>query len=125
MSKVQPSDASAPMVTKIRANGGQKVSNDTGPLIKQQWKLPDSGKVNIDTSQQLVQLKQIIQRFNEKFVDDKRSIGFAFDKSLGVHIITVRDTRSGEVIRQLPSEEVVRVAHNIEKLKGLLFDRKI
>jgi uncharacterized FlaG/YvyC family protein len=36
----------------------------------------------------------------------------------------VLDTRSGEVIRQLPSEEVVRVAHNIEKLKGLLFDRR-
>jgi flagellar protein FlaG len=113
------------MVSKSRANGGQKASNDTGPLIKQQWKLPDSGKVNIDTSQQLVQLKEIIQRFNERFVDDKRSIGFAFDKTLGVHIITVRDTRSGEVIRQLPSEDVVRVAHNIEKLKGLLFDRKI
>ena len=125
MSKVQPSDASAPMASKIRANGGQKASNDTGPLIKQQWKLPDSGKVNVDTSQQMVQLKEIIQRFNEKFVDDKRSIGFSFDKSLGVHVITVRDTRSGEVIRQLPSEEVVRVAHNIEKLKGLLFDRKI
>ncbi|MCX7210796.1 MAG: flagellar protein FlaG [Burkholderiales bacterium] len=124
MSKVQPADASAPLISKSRANGGQKASNDTGPLIKQQWKLPDSGKVNVDTSQQMVQLKQIIQRFNEKFVNDKRSIGFSFDKSLGVHVITVRDTRSGEVIRQLPSEEVVRVAHNIEKLKGLLFDRR-
>ena len=87
MSKVQPSDASAPMVSKIRANGGQKASNDTGPLIKQQWKLPDSGKVNIDTSQQLVQLKEIIQRFNEKFVDDKRSIGFAFDKSFDNYLV--------------------------------------
>jgi len=124
MNKVQPSDASAPLISKSRANGGEKASNETGPLIKQQLRLPDSGKVNIDTSQQLVQLKQIIQRFNEKFVNDKRSIGFSFDKSLGVHVITVRDTRSGEVIRQLPSEEVVRVAHNIEKLKGLLFDRR-
>jgi len=124
MNKVQPSDASAPLISKSRANGGEKASNETGPLIKQQWKLPDSGKVNIDTSQKLVQLKQIIQRFNEKFVNDKRSIGFSFDKSLGLHVITVRDTRSGEVIRQLPSEEVLRVAHNIEKLKGLLFDRR-
>jgi flagellar protein FlaG len=124
MNKVQPSDASAPLISKSRANGGEKASNETGPLIKQQLRLPDSGKVNIDTSQQLVQLKQIIQRFNEKFVNDKRSIGFSFDKSLGLHVITVRDTRSGEVIRQLPSEEVLRVAHNIEKLKGLLFDRR-
>jgi len=31
---------------------------------------------------------------------------------------------SGEVIRQIPTEVVVRVAHNIEKLKGLLFDGK-
>lgn len=125
MSKVQPPQVSAPMVSTPRANGGHKASNDTGPLIKQQWKLPDTGKVNIDTSQQLIQLKEIIQKFNEKFIDDKRSIGFSFDKRLGLHIITVRDTQSGEVVRQLPSEEVLRVANNIEKLKGLLFDRKI
>jgi flagellar protein FlaG len=112
------------MVSTSRANGGQKASNDTGPLIKQQWKLPDSGKVNIDTAQQYIQLKQIIQKFNEKFADDKRSIGFSFDNKLGLHIITVRDSRSGDLVRQVPSEAVLRVANNIEKLKGLLFDRK-
>jgi len=33
----------------------------------------------------------------------------------------VTNTQTGEVIRKIPSEAVIRVAHNIEALKGLLF----
>jgi uncharacterized FlaG/YvyC family protein len=36
-------------------------------------------------------------------------------------IIQVRRAETGEVIRQIPNEVVVRVAHNLEKLQGLLF----
>jgi hypothetical protein len=36
----------------------------------------------------------------------------------------VRSTDTGEVIRQIPNETVVRVAHNIEKVKGLLLNAK-
>ena len=125
MSSVKASDASVPLISTPRANGGQKTPNNTGPYIQQQWKLPDTGKVNIDTSELMQQLKEIIQRFNEKFADDKRNIGFSFDNKLGVHVITVRDSNSGDVVRQIPGEEVLRVANNIERLKGLLFDRKI
>jgi flagellar protein FlaG len=40
-------------------------------------------------------------------------------------VITVTDKDTGEVIRQIPTEVVVRVAHSIEKMKGLLFDQSL
>jgi uncharacterized FlaG/YvyC family protein len=36
--------------------------------------------------------------------------------------VTVKSTATGEVIRQIPSEAVLRVAHTFEALKGLLHD---
>jgi recombinational DNA repair ATPase RecF len=37
---------------------------------------------------------------------------------------SMRSTDAGEVVRQIPNEVVVRVAHNIEKMKGLLLNAK-
>jgi len=36
----------------------------------------------------------------------------------------VRNTNTGEVIRQIPNEVVVKFAHSLENLKGLLFNEK-
>ena len=52
-----------------------------------------------------------------------RSLGFAQDTAVSGPVITVTDKESGKVVRQIPIEAVVRVAHSIEKMKGLLFDK--
>jgi len=38
-------------------------------------------------------------------------------------VITVRNTNTGEVVRQIPTEEVIRVAHRMDALKGILFNK--
>jgi uncharacterized FlaG/YvyC family protein len=38
-------------------------------------------------------------------------------------MVVVTDEVTGESIRQVPAEAILRVAHNIEAMKGLLFDK--
>jgi flagellar protein FlaG len=52
-----------------------------------------------------------------------RSLGFSKDPAVSGPVITVTDNNTGKVVRQIPVEVVVRVAHSIEKMKGLLFDK--
>lgn len=52
-----------------------------------------------------------------------RSLGFSKDPAVSGPVITVTDDQTGKVVRQIPVEVVVRVAHSIEKMKGLLFDK--
>lgn len=54
-----------------------------------------------------------------------RSLGFSKDQAVSGPVITVTDKDTGEVVRQIPTEVVVRVAHSIEKMKGLLFDKSL
>ena len=51
------------------------------------------------------------------------SIGvrFEFDKEANTMVTQGVDVESGELIRQMPSEEVVRIAKAMNGLKGLLF----
>ena len=52
-----------------------------------------------------------------------RTLGFSRDPAVSGPVITVTDSQTGKVVRQIPFEVVVRVAHSIEKMKGLLFDK--
>lgn len=54
-----------------------------------------------------------------------RTLGFSQDEALNGPVITVSDMETGKVVRQIPTEVVVRVAHSIEKMKGLLFDKSL
>lgn len=50
---------------------------------------------------------------------------FEFDKEADKMIAKVVDVGSGEVIRQMPSEEVVRISKALGKLQGLLMHQTI
>ena len=69
------------------------------------------------------ELKQAIERMNQQAIKDGRKLNFAIDDVTDQMVITVRKAETGEVIRQIPSEAVLRVAHNMEQLKGLLHDQ--
>jgi uncharacterized FlaG/YvyC family protein len=40
-------------------------------------------------------------------------------------VVTVHNTETGEVVRQIPSEVVIRVAQGIESFKGMLHNKKV
>lgn len=76
--------------------------------------------VNLDQVHQNVQ--DAIGRLNSMLEQNGTGLSFSMDKSVGVPIITVTSSVSGEVIRQIPNEAVLNVAHNIDAIKGLLFN---
>ena len=81
-------------------------------------------KTSVDLEAGIRKIQDIVERMNEEMKSNQRGLSFSFDRTISTHVVTVKSADSGEVIRQIPTEAVVRVAHNIEKLKGLLFDGK-
>lgn len=81
-------------------------------------------KTSVDLEEGIKKIEDIVKRMNQEMQSQKRGLNFSFDKTINTHVVTVTSVNSGEVIRQIPTEAVIRVAHNIEKLKGVLFDEK-
>lgn len=50
-----------------------------------------------------------------------RDIDFQLDDSTGQVVINVTERSSGNVIRQIPSEEALRLAETISEIRSLLF----
>ena len=67
-------------------------------------------------------LREAVDQLNKQLASSGRSLGFSYDEVANAPVVTVKSTATGEVIRQIPSEAVLRVAHTFEALKGLLHD---
>ena len=79
-----------------------------------------SFKVDMQKLQQ--DLSSSLEKINQAMRDGGRNLSFAMDQSVQGLVVTVKNTDTGEVIRQIPNEAVVRVAHNIDALKGVLYN---
>ncbi|NBN90218.1 MAG: flagellar protein FlaG [Actinobacteria bacterium] len=65
-----------------------------------------------------------VRAANEQLAHRGRSLEIGVDPSTGSVVVKVSDSKTGEVVRQIPSEEMLRVARNIEVLTGILVDHK-
>lgn len=62
----------------------------------------------------------------EKFLSStRRNLEFSTDEESGKIVVKVIASETGELIRQLPSEEALRIAHNLSDVNSILFDAKV
>lgn len=53
-----------------------------------------------------------------------QSLHFSLDKDTGRTVVKVMDTETNEMIRQIPSEDILKIAKAIDKLQGLLIKQQ-
>jgi len=70
-------------------------------------------------------LRAAVSMLNDQMVANKQGLGFAFDPAIHGPVIRVSNLNTGEVVRQIPTEDVLHMAHKIEELKGILFNKAV
>jgi len=102
---------SIPVVESMPANQQPKV-HERKPV-----------EIRVDTEAMKANLKESIQKLNESMRDGGRNLNFHIDDKVGGPVVLVKNADTGEVVRQIPNEAVVRIAHSIEDFKGLLHNK--
>ena len=67
---------------------------------------------------------EALAQINESLKSDAIDLRFEFDKASDQMVTQVLDTQTGELIRQMPSEDAIHVAKVLGRLQGLLFSHK-
>ena len=70
-------------------------------------------------------ISKTVDDMNSLLQEMKRNISFSVDEDLGDSLIIVKDSESDEVIRQIPSEELVVLRKKMDDVAGILFDTKV
>ena len=81
--------------------------------------------IKFDAAEVRQTLQEAVSFLNKQLNEHNRGIGFSIDDSLETPVVTVRSTITGEVVRQIPNEAAVRMAHNIESIKGMLINANV
>ena len=117
-----------------RADSPQiKAQKNTGKELR--IKLPE---INIQSAQQIVDgvsitpeegvakmemvrndLDQALQSLN-----NTTNLNFSVDETSNRFVVRVTEPDSGNIIFEVPSEAILRVAKNIEVMRGIIFDKK-
>jgi len=86
--------------------------------------LPNSSTAQVEevTTEKM---NQVIEEMNHSFQSMQRKISFSVDERLGDKVIVVKDTETDEVVRQIPSEELVVLRKKMDDVYGILFDTKV
>lgn len=105
------SASSAPAAAEIKVPASPKVV------------APKPNDIQFDPAKAQQNLAAAVSLLNEQMVSTKRGLGFSFDKATNGPVIKVSNTNTGEVIRQIPTADVLHIAHKLDDLKGILYNK--
>lgn len=72
----------------------------------------------------MADVQKAVNRAQEVLGQTTSALKFAVDGDTGTVVVKVVDTETDQVIRQIPSEEMLAIARNMERLQGLLVKRE-
>ena len=118
----RPALASTQEAQQAASVANAKPAAASRPEIK--LALPEKSDLQLDPKEMQRNLQEAIDRLNEQMKNNGRQLNFSVDKTINRTVVQVKNAETGEVIRQIPDETLLRVAHNIEQVKGMLLDEK-
>lgn len=110
--------SSAPqVVSQPRRSDAEVVSQVASTVIKPS---------NIDSTSQptrevVAKAAADIQQFVQSM---GRNLSFSVDEATGYHVVRVVNPSTGELVRQLPSEELLKISRDFQRLNNVLVSQK-
>lgn len=115
----------------------QKVGNNANQIVnvkvtsaaemvlnKAPRSVPEAVKVDINTRPLVsaTELESKIMALNEALVSRNQGVAFSVDAATGRDVVSVHNMSTGELIRQMPSVEVLKSMQNMDQMMGLIFN---
>jgi len=123
MRAVNGAGPAVPQATQGTANAPAARAVATPAAVDKVVPIPKA-EIRVDTEHRQQEIKAAVNTLNEHMRDGGRGLNFAIDRAAGGSVVTVTNKDTGEVIRQIPNEAAVQMAHSLEQLKGFLLNAK-
>ncbi|MBR9783178.1 MAG: flagellar protein FlaG [Gammaproteobacteria bacterium] len=129
---VVPVQSDAPLVTEQNSEQAGRQKGDANRRVSQTEQIQsDSATVdkkniaqasglrvdNNDVERNGAQLDEAVSKVESFLKVQNRDLAFTIDDETKRSVVTVKDSQSGDVIRQIPSEEVLKLAERIQELQ--------
>lgn len=77
---------------------------------------PQEGVASIE------ELQSAVQELNDKLARQELQVNFSVDQDTGRFVVKVMDSKTGDLVRQIPNEETLQFTRNVERGLGTIVD---
>ena len=70
------------------------------------------------------EISELVTKLNQEMSPLSRDVKFGYNEDIGQLMVNVIDANTGDIIRQMPSEEAIKIMTKMKELIGMLFDKK-
>ncbi len=111
----------------VKTNSGSKTTTIGVSTSQQSAAQETSAEVQVEVTKETVD--RVVHQLETQSQSLRRDLQFNVDDSTGRVIVTVRDSETNEVIRQIPSEELLALSRHLadaleDDASGFLFESK-
>ena len=100
---------------RVATSNASGSTAETGKALPSDGKqLPVQGEAQPQQSESQVKLSEAVGQINDYIQTVQRNLSFSMDDENGKTVIRVIDSDSGELIRQIPDEEVLALANYLQ-----------
>lgn len=104
------------------ATSAKPVVQPARPVRPQERKVIEPEAVAPQPAVEAVTLDEVLKEVRATLNENAANLEFSIDQDTGKTIIRVIDEHTQEVIRQIPSEELIAISRSLTKLEGKLLD---
>lgn len=117
--RIDGASISMPSMTQQSAEG-QTPRPEKADVIAQQQNQPTA-----DVKDAIEKLGQAIDSLNEFFTINNSELKFVLHEGLDTYYAQLVNSETDEIIREIPSKKVLDVFYEMQKLVGMIVDKKI
>ncbi|WP_394672676.1 flagellar protein FlaG [Limnobacter sp.] len=93
---------------------------NTKPVQNTEVKPPMGGQAELSVGE----LIEVVQKANAALASNQSNLKFLVDSDNGKPIVQIVDRETQEILKQIPSVEMLKIAKAIEKMHGVLMSRE-
>ena len=109
----------------VANNGGGAIALTQGSTVQAHSVESSPQKELQKKSRSAEEISKELDTINEKLNMANSSLQFSVDSTSQELVVKVVDRDSGEVIRQIPPESIVRLRASLKEMSGLLIEKKV
>ena len=118
---IQPK--AAPAAPRVFAPSKSPDPKDSAAAMSKVADQRKSESIN-EITEMASEIREAIAAINEAVKKVPTSLDFSVDEASKRFVVQVTDKNTGELIRKLPGDAVLRIARQLESMKGIVFDQK-
>jgi len=121
--------ATHPASQKEGSGANKPISRQTKPDIAITEVAGDAAAVRSDSLNSInevtEELREAISTLNAALEKTKTRAIITRDEEINRFLVRITDEQSGEIVREIPNEAILKFSRNLQALKGLIFDKTL